>query len=72
VQAPGLQTYNLSVSKNFQIRENFRLRYQADFFNAFNIANFTGLNTNLASAAFGTLPTAYPPRNIQMQLKFMF
>ncbi len=72
VQAPGLQTYNLSVSKTFQIHEKFRLRYQADFFNAFNVANFTGLNTNLASAAFGTLPTAYPPRNIQMQLKMTF
>ncbi|MCU1236289.1 MAG: TonB-dependent receptor [Candidatus Solibacter sp.] len=72
VQGPGLQTYNLSVSKTFQIKERFRLRYQADFFNAFNIANFTGLNTNLASTAFGTLPTAYPPRNIQMQLKMTF
>jgi hypothetical protein len=72
VEAPGLQTYNLSVSKNFQIREKFRLRYQCDFFNAFNIANFTGLNTSLASTAFGTLPTAYPPRNIQMQLKMTF
>jgi len=72
VQAPGLQTYNLSVSKTFQVSERFGLRYQADFFNAFNIANFTGLNTNLASAAFGTLPTAYPPRNIQMQLKMTF
>ena len=72
VVAPGLQTYNLSVSKNFRIRERFTLRYQTDFFNAFNIANFTGLNTNLASAAFGTLPTAYPPRNIQMQLKLTF
>jgi hypothetical protein len=72
VEAPGLQTYNLSVSKTFEIRERFRLRYQADFFNAFNVTNFTGLNVNLASTAFGTLPTAYPPRNIQMQLKFTF
>ncbi|HEY6389950.1 MAG TPA: carboxypeptidase regulatory-like domain-containing protein, partial [Bryobacteraceae bacterium] len=72
VEAPGLQTYDLSISKNFQIRERFGLRYQADFFNAFNNANFTGLNIGLASAAFGTLPTAYPPRNIQMQLKLTF
>jgi hypothetical protein len=72
VQAPGLQTYNLSVSKTFQLAERFRLRYQADFFNAFNVTNFTGLNVNLASSAFGTLPTAYPPRNIQMQLKLSF
>ena len=72
VEAPGLRTYNLSVSKNFQFHERFRLRYQADFFNAFNSANFTGLNTSLASSAFGTLPTAYPPRNIQTQLKLTF
>jgi len=72
VEAPGLEIFNLSVSKNFAIGERFRLRYQADFFNAFNMSNFTGLNTNLASAAFGTLPTAYPPRNIQMQLKLTF
>jgi hypothetical protein len=72
VEAPGLQTYNLSVSKTFQLAERFRLRYQADFFNAFNVTNFTGLNVNLASSAFGTLPTAYPPRNIQMQLKLTF
>jgi hypothetical protein len=72
VEAPGLQTYDLSISKNFQIRERFSLRYQADFFNAFNNANFTGLNISLASNAFGTLPTAYPPRNIQMQLKLTF
>ena len=72
VEAPGLQTYNLSVSKTFQIRERLKMRYQADFFNAFNMANFTGLNTSLASTAFGTLPTAYPPRNIQMQLKLTF
>ncbi len=29
VEAPGLQTYNLSVSKTFQFAERFRLRYQA-------------------------------------------
>jgi len=72
VEGPGLQTYNLSVSKNFRVRERYNLRFQTDFFNAFNVANFTGLNTNLASSAFGTLPTAYPPRNIQMQLKLTF
>ena len=60
------------MSKTFQLAERFRLRYQADFFNAFNVTNFTGLNVNLASSAFGTLPTAYPPRNIQMQLKLTF
>lgn len=72
VTGPGLQQYNLSVSKNFRVRERYGVRFQTDFFNAFNTANFTGLDTNLANAAFGTLSSAYPPRQIQMQLKFTF
>jgi hypothetical protein len=38
---------------------SFITRRAEDFFNAINITNFTGLNIGLASAAFGTLPTAY-------------
>jgi hypothetical protein len=72
IEGPGLQSYDLSISKTFSIQEKAKLRFQTDFFNAFNVANFTGLNTNLSSAAFGTLPTAYPPRNLQMQLKLSF
>jgi Carboxypeptidase regulatory-like domain len=72
VEGPGLQSYDLSVSKNFHVRERYNLRFQTDFFNAFNVANFTGLNVNRSDKAFGTLPTAYPPRNLQMQLKLTF
>ncbi|MBS1858962.1 MAG: TonB-dependent receptor [Acidobacteria bacterium] len=72
VEAPGLQSYNLSLAKNFRIKERYNLKFQTDFFNAFNVANFTGLNTNASDKAFGTLTSAYPPRNIQMQLKLSF
>ncbi len=72
VEAPGLQSYDLSIAKNFRYRERFNFRFQTDFFNAFNVANFNGLNVNRSNAAFGTLPNAYPPRNLQMQLKLTF
>ena len=72
VEGPGLQSYDLSVAKNFRIKERFNLKFQTDFFNAFNVANFTGLNTNASDKAFGTLSSAYPPRNLQMQLKLSF
>src|SRR5215831_4307173 len=72
IEGPGLQNYDVSVSKNFQMKERFNLRFQTDFFNAFNVSNFTGLNVNLSSSSFGTLSTAYPTRNIQMQLKLSF
>ena len=72
VEGPGLQSYDLSIAKNFRIKERFNLKFQTDFFNAFNVANFTGLNTNASDKAFGTLSSAYPPRNLQMQLKLSF
>lgn len=72
VEAPGLRSYDLSVAKNFRLTERSNLKFQTDFFNAFNVANFTGLITDLSNKAFGTLPTAYPPRNLQMQLKLSF
>jgi hypothetical protein len=72
VEGPGLQSYDLSLAKRFLLTERFNLRVQADFFNAFNIANFTGLNTTVTSNAFGTLNSAYPPRNIQLGMKLEF
>jgi hypothetical protein len=72
IEGPGLQSYDMSVAKHFPIRERFDLRLQGDFFNAFNIANFTGLNTTITSTAFGTISSAYPPRQIQLALKLTF
>jgi hypothetical protein len=72
VPGPGLQSYDLSVAKNFRLRERFNLKFQTDFFNAFNVANFTGMDTNVSDKAFGTLSSAYPPRNLQFQLKLSF
>ena len=72
VQGPGLQTYNLAVAKNFRVHEGWNLKFQTDFFNAFNIANFSGLDTNVSNKSFGTLASAYPARQIQMQMKLTF
>ncbi len=72
VESPGLQSYDLSVAKNFVYRERYNLKFQTDFFNAFNVANFSGLDTTFTNKSFGTLSSAYPARNIQMQLKFTF
>jgi hypothetical protein len=72
VEGPGLQTYDLSAAKYFAIKERLNLRFQADFFNAFNVANFTGLGVTVTNAGFGTLSSAYPGRNLQLGLKLTF
>ena len=72
VEGPPLHVFNLSLAKNFHYKERFNLKYQVDFFNAINTANFSGLGTTVTSGGFGTLSSAYPPRQIQMSLKLTF
>jgi hypothetical protein len=74
VEGPGMQIYNLSLSKFFIVNEtrNIRLRVRADFVNAFNCVNFQGPSTNISSSSFGTISSAYPARNIQLGIHLTF
>jgi hypothetical protein len=74
MEGPGLQIYNLSLTKFFTVSESrgINLRLRADFLNAFNHANFQGPQVNVSDSSFGTVSAAYPPRNIQLGLKLTF
>jgi len=69
---PGSQTWDFSLRRRVSLNERFKLQLQADIFNAFNRANFRGLEDNLNNAAFGTVASTGPPRNIQFGLKLTF
>ena len=72
IEGPGAQTWDFSLRRNFGLTERFKLRFQADIFNAFNRTNFRDMETNLSNAAFGQISVAGPPRNIQFGLKLIF
>jgi hypothetical protein len=72
VPGPGFQSYDLSFGKHFRLTERFDLKFQADCFNIFNNVNFASLSTTETSGGFGTISTAYPPRNIQLGLRLAF
>jgi hypothetical protein len=40
LQAPGINNWDISIFKRFQITENHRLEFRAEFFNAFNHPQF--------------------------------
>jgi hypothetical protein len=69
-----LKIYDLSLTKFFLLNEarNMTLRVRADFVNAFNFVNFQGPDANGSASAFGTISSAYPPRNIKLGLKLQF
>jgi hypothetical protein len=72
VVGPGLQQYNLALTKFFRVTERISLRARAEFINAFNCVNFQGPQVNSSDSTFGTVSAAYPPRNIQLGLKLTF
>ncbi|HEU4796765.1 MAG TPA: carboxypeptidase regulatory-like domain-containing protein [Pyrinomonadaceae bacterium] len=72
ILGPGAHTWDFSLRRRFSLTEQFKLQFQADIFNAFNRTNFRDLEANLSNAAFGTISTSGPPRNIQVGLKLTF
>jgi hypothetical protein len=70
---PNLQSYDFSLAKHFTFRERFDLKFQGDFFNLFNITNYQNItNLQAGTPSFGTISSAYPPRNVQLSLKLAF
>lgn len=71
--SPGLDLWDLSAIKNFQIGEGVRLQFRGEFFNAFNHTNFGepalnggGIVTRTDNSSFGQITAAHDPRNIQL------
>jgi hypothetical protein len=73
IRAFGSLNENLSLLKNFRIREGHRLQLRGEFFNAFNRVNFGGPAANInAPANYGRITSAAPPRSIQLVAKYIF
>lgn len=85
IQGRSLQTWDFSMRKQFRLTERFRLRFQADMFNAFNRANLRNPDVSFGSCSvvgtnpcapsnggFGKITSAGPARNIQFGLKLDF
>ena len=47
LRQPGLINFDLSLQKEFSVKERVRFQLRVDAFNVFNHANFTGLNGQL-------------------------
>jgi hypothetical protein len=74
VEGPGMQIYNFSMTRFFNLKSDGRinLRVRGDFFNAFNCVNFQSPSLTVTTSGFGTISSAYPPRNIQLGMKLTF
>ena len=71
LRGPHYTDIDLSLHKDFQMTERFRLQFRSDFINAFNHVQFNAPNMSLGST-MGQITTAQPPRNIQLALKLYY
>ncbi|HEY4354573.1 MAG TPA: TonB-dependent receptor [Acidobacteriaceae bacterium] len=72
---PRLFNTDLSIQKNFSIRERLTLQVRADAFNAFNHINFGGPNGNIdqgGSIGGGPYPNGANPRQMQFSGRIEF
>jgi hypothetical protein len=74
-RSDSFHQFDLGLQKNFAmpfINETSRLEFRAEFFNLFNKTNFGTANPDRSAAAFGTVRSTFPARQIQFALKLSF
>jgi hypothetical protein len=76
LDGPGQWNLDFSLTKNTVVgglRESATLVFRAEFYNAFNHAQFSNPGTTLGTATFGVVTgTSVAPRLIQFGLKYLF
>jgi hypothetical protein len=73
LRGPGLATTDVSLRRNFALREGMRLTAEAQSFNLFNRANFNQPDAFADQPlTFGKIFSAQAPRQIQFALRLAF
>lgn len=68
----SLQTVDMTLSKDFAIRERYHAEIRSEFYNLLNHANFDMPGHTLGNADFGAVLSARPGRAVQLGLRLSF
>lgn len=79
-RGPGIANWDVSVNKNFPIREALRLQFRWEFYNFFNHTQFSAVDSNArfdgqgrqVNGQFGQVVGARAPREMQLSLRLEF
>lgn len=73
LRGDGVHNADVSISKEFSIRENMKLQIRGEFFNFTNTPRFNFPNTSFGDSAFGQVTsTLNSPRHTQFGIRFEF
>jgi len=69
---PGINNWNISLSKSLALTEGSRLEIRFETYNTFNHTQLGGASTNLTSSTYGRITSTREPRQIQIALRYVF
>ena len=69
---PGLNNWDIALLKDLPLTESKKLEFRAEFFNAFNHAQFGLPQGDILNSSFGFVTSANAPRIGQFAMKFLF
>jgi hypothetical protein len=80
LRGPGVNNWDLSAIKDFAIREQMRLQFRAESYNAFNHSQFSAMDTTArfdaanrqTNTGLSSFTSARSPRIMQFALRFYF
>ncbi len=73
LDGPGLNNWDLGAQKAFDLSEAVKIQFRAEFFNAWNHAQFAQPNGNAgAGVNFGRVSSTHAPRLVQIAAKFLW
>ena len=73
MRGPGQVNWDMSVFKNFSIKEKLKAQFRTEALNAMNTPLFYGPSTSFGSSTFGKITTqANFSRQLQLALRFSF
>ena len=73
LRAHGVQNFDLSLFKNFEVRQGWTAQFRIEALNAFNRVQFSAPNTSVTSTSFGVITgQANAPRQLQFGFKMLW
>jgi hypothetical protein len=75
VRGPALRNLDLAVTRNFPLSGSQAIEVRVEAFNALNWLELmapSAANLSLNSATFGQISQGYPPRIMQLAVKYAF
>jgi outer membrane receptor protein involved in Fe transport len=69
---PAFKDVDFAIFKNTQVGERLNVQFRAEAFNLFNRVNLYNPNGNMGSPQFGQSTSAFPSRQMQLSLRFIF